>query len=367
MRRFQIRTAFGLTATIGAVLGLAVVLTAGCGNPIPEPTGGETTPDPLATAPGSAAKTSPSSAVSPMPGPTTPPAAQQQGVAARLDRIEQLLATAAESTLFAAPESQVEVYHGGAPGPLPAASSYKAVPVTNGGKICGVISFDGKARDPKVIKVEKRRDVWGKEDRELYEVTVNDGKLQDVVLVLKGVKSGKHFQKLVLSGPPPGKRSDKGMGTDVFQGADIIVEGCTYGPLTGVIADGAELRFVNKDPVTYTPLIYYKGKGRNGGHYNQALPPHGKLNLPIKFKSRPFIKLECYQYAHMQTYFYRVDNPYYAFSGRDGTFTIDRVRPGTYKLLAWHPILGEQDQEVTVAANGTADVTFKFSSKKRRR
>lgn len=345
---------------------LVAVLFAGCGKPVPTP---------AVKTPGPAVPTTPDPVVG-TTDPTTSPGAAQEDVATRLDRIEQLLAMAAESSLFAGLESEVVEKHllGSGPGistpdvpSRPATSDYKVVPVDNGGTIAGLISFEGKARAPKVIKVEKRPDVWGKEDREFYEVTVNDGMLADVVLVLKGVKSGKHFQNFVMSGPPPGKRSHKGMGTDVFQGTDIIVEGCTYGPLTGVIADGAELRFVNKDPVTYGPLIYYQVKGRGRGQHNQALPGHGKLNLPIRFKSRHFMKLECDQYPHMQNWFYRVDNPYYAFSGRDGTFTIDRVPPGTYKLLAWHPILGEQDQEVTVAANGTADVTFKFSSKMRRR
>ncbi|MDP7304782.1 MAG: carboxypeptidase-like regulatory domain-containing protein, partial [Pirellulaceae bacterium] len=74
----------------------------------------------------------------------------------------------------------------------------------------------------------------------------------------------------------------------------------------------------------------------------------------------------CDQHPHMQNWFRLVDNPYYAFSTADGTFTIDKVPPGTYKLIAWHPILGEHEQKVTVAANGTVDVNFEFSSKRRR-
>jgi hypothetical protein len=62
----------------------------------------------------------------------------------------------------------------------------------------------------------------------------------------------------------------------------------------------------------------------------------------------------------MQNWFYRVDNPYFAFSADDGTFTIEDVPPGTYRLIAWHPKFKEKKQQVTVGPNGkvTADVEF---------
>ncbi|MCH8043532.1 MAG: carboxypeptidase regulatory-like domain-containing protein [Planctomycetes bacterium] len=342
---------------------------AGCESPVPGPAdGGGSTKTDIAAPTDS--------------GPVAVASIQQDDVLARLAQIEKLVTQAIDSPVFAEPDAQAapdDVDGRKERGDLmeknsAAEKAYKVARVSDAGTITGKVTYEGEAQPAKVFKVEKNLEACGKGDRVLEVTRVNDGMLADVVLVLKGVKSGKQFQNLVLSGPSPGKRSDKGKGTDGFQGTDIIVEGCTYGPLTGVIADGAELRFVNKDPVKYGPIIYYQVNFRGRGRYkNQALPPHGKLNVPIKFKSRSrskypnIIKLECDQYPHMQNWFYRVDNPYYAFSGRDGTFTIDGVPPGRYKLIAWHPMLGEQDQEVTVAANGTADVTFKFSSKKRRR
>ncbi|MBI4471192.1 MAG: carboxypeptidase regulatory-like domain-containing protein, partial [Acidobacteria bacterium] len=110
-----------------------------------------------------------------------------------------------------------------------------------------------------------------------------------------------------------------------------------------------------------------RGRVRDSLH-NQDLEGNGYLKLGIKFKksTAKVIKLECDQHNHMQNWFYRIENPYYAFSGPDGTFKIDQIPPGTYKLIAWHPILGEQEQEITITANGTSDVTFAFSSGRRR-
>jgi hypothetical protein len=312
----------------------------------------------------------------------------------RLDRIEQMLAAVAESSLFAEPEAEILVKHELGPGPpgtpgtavaapgqgagpvvqpvgptpVPPAGDYKVVPVSNGGTIAGLISFEGKARPPKVIKVEKTPEVCGKEDRELYEVSVNDGKLQDVVVLLEGIKEGKPFDNHVLLGPPPGTRTaGETPENSLFPGTDIKPQKCIFGAFTGVIAQASVLRFDNLDPVKHSPHTYaVKGRVRKSLH-NQDLEGKGKLELPIALKKGyNVVKLECDQHPHMQNWFRLVDSPYYAFSAADGTFKIDQVPPGTYKLIAWHPILGEHEQEVSIAASGTIDVNFQFSSKRRR-
>ncbi len=380
---------------------LVAVLVVGCNKPAPPPAR-STTPQPVQPAqtegtPAEQIAQAGPGPVAPGPSPQVGPAAQEdvqpQGVAGRLDRIEEMLASAASSSLFAEPEAKVADGQRLGPGPpgtvvpepavsptpgvpntsVPvapsnAASDYKVVPVADGGTIAGLISFDGTPRAPKVIKVEKTPEVCGKEDRELYEVSVKDGKLQDVVVLLEGVKQGKPFDNHVLLGPPPGTRGGTDTGEDnAFPGTDVKPQKCIFGAFTGVIADASVLRFDNLDPVKHSPHTYaVKGRVRKSLH-NQDLEGNGKLSLPIKLKKGyKVIKLECDQHPHMQNWFRLVDNPYYAFSAADGTFAIDKVPPGTYKLIAWHPILGERETEVTITAGGTLDVAFEFSSKRRR-
>jgi carboxypeptidase family protein len=56
-----------------------------------------------------------------------------------------------------------------------------------------------------------------------------------------------------------------------------------------------------------------------------------------------------------------VDNPYFAVSAKDGTYTIKDVPPGTYTIIFWHETFGEQQQQITVAAKETKtqDITYK--------
>jgi polysaccharide lyase family 4-like protein len=50
------------------------------------------------------------------------------------------------------------------------------------------------------------------------------------------------------------------------------------------------------------------------------------------------------------------DHPYYAVTKPDGSFTIDGVPPGKYKLVAWHERTGKKEQPVEVPASGAAKV-----------
>jgi hypothetical protein len=288
-----------------------------------------------------------------LPGPT--PAASAPVVAAQPATTPAVAPAVASQPSPAAPVA-----------PAVGSNGYKVVPVVNGGIITGKIQFSGKARPPKTFKVEKTPEVCGKEDRLLHEVAIKEGKLQDVVLVLEGVKEGKPYDSHVILGPPPGGREGVPSGIADFPGTDIKPLKCIFGAFTGVIADNSVLRFDNQDSVKHSPHTYeIKGRVRKSLH-NQDLEGNGQLELPIKFKKGKVIKLECDQHPHMQNWFYRVDNPYYAFSSEDGTFKIDQIPPGKYKLIAWHPILGEQSHEVSIEANGTVDLALEFSSRKRR-
>ena len=55
-----------------------------------------------------------------------------------------------------------------------------------------------------------------------------------------------------------------------------------------------------------------------------------------------------------------VDNPFFAVSGADGTYTIQNLPPGDYTIEAWQEKLGTQTGKAKVDANGTATVDFKF-------
>ncbi len=247
--------------------------------------------------------------------------------------------------------------------------AYEVAPVKDGGIITGKVLFKGDVPKPKQFKVEKTPEVCGKEDRLLQEVAANNGSLGDVVVVIEGIKKGKPYSEVTIQGPPPGSREmreiKEGKGNE-FPGINIRPKKCIFGAFTGVVANGKLMRFVNQDSVKHSPHSYaVKGLVRKS-MFNQDLEGNGKLDLKVKFKKKKtkVVKIECDQHNHMQNWFYRVENPYFAFSSADGSFKIDKVPPGKYRVIAWHPKFKKvRKKQVTVKANGKVDVSFQFACK----
>ncbi|HJL61155.1 MAG TPA: carboxypeptidase-like regulatory domain-containing protein, partial [Pseudomonadales bacterium] len=250
------------------------------------------------------------------------------------------------------------------------ASAYEVVAVENGGTVTGTVLVKGPVPELRRFKVEKTPEVCGEDDRLLAEIRARDGKLADVVVLIKQLDAGKPYPLEEVQGGPPEEAFHlqvEGGGSE-YPGTTIKPKKCIFGPYTGVIAQEKMLRFRNQDPVKHSPHTYSsKGRVKKTLH-NEDLPGDGSLDLMVKMEKAKVVKLECDQHEHMQNWFRTVDNPYYAFSGEDGTFSIDQIPPGTYTLIAWHPkFKREQKQEITVAANGTVsniDFTFKVRVRK---
>ncbi len=64
----------------------------------------------------------------------------------------------------------------------------------------------------------------------------------------------------------------------------------------------------------------------------------------------------------MKSYIAVFANPYFAVTGKDGSFELKNVPPGTYTLSAWHEVYGATEQSVTLAAGGSQKVTLTFNA-----
>jgi predicted Fe-Mo cluster-binding NifX family protein len=64
----------------------------------------------------------------------------------------------------------------------------------------------------------------------------------------------------------------------------------------------------------------------------------------------------------MSSFIAIMDNPYFAVSATDGTFTINNVPAGKQSVKAWHEVMGTQTQMVDVQAGKTTTVDFTFTS-----
>jgi hypothetical protein len=68
------------------------------------------------------------------------------------------------------------------------------------------------------------------------------------------------------------------------------------------------------------------------------------------------VRVECDAHGWMLGWVYVAENPYFAVTGEDGSFTIGDVPPGDYTLIATHEFTGPLEIPVTVKAGEAATV-----------
>src|SRR2546422_2076313 len=109
---------------------------------------------------------------------------------------------------------------------------------------------------------------------------------------------------------------------------------------------------VSSDPVLHnTHRFYGKRTGCNG-----ALPNQDQ-RIKRQLKKSGLVRVECDAHGWMLGWVHVADNPYYAVTAKDGTFTIKDVPPGSYTLAAWQEYTGEVEIPVSVKAKEVVPVT----------
>jgi hypothetical protein len=145
---------------------------------------------------------------------------------------------------------------------------------------------------------------------------------------------------------PKGKRWDKPKKTPTINNRK-----CNFEPHVQVMPAGMNLAILNSDPVLHNT----HGFLIKATVFNVAMPKQGmRVERPIRKPG--IIRVECDAHGWMLAWIYAADNPYYATTGRDGSFTINDVPPGDYTMVVWQEYTGSMEVPVTVKAKETATV-----------
>jgi hypothetical protein len=221
-------------------------------------------------------------------------------------------------------------------------AAYKVANVSNGGTITGKVTFSGDDPDPIPYTISKDESTCDKGRRLIDYVVVNKGALTNVVVYLENVMEGKAFNS-TLDAPV------------------IDQKDCIFKPFISIMRDGDRLKVLNSDPVLHNIHTYeLLGKAKRT-LFNISQPPELKeINKPIKLRRGTAIKLECDAHDFMHGFVFVAKSPYYAIVNDDGTFTIDQVPSGDYKIRAWHGTLREKKGKISIPAGGKATIDFEF-------
>jgi plastocyanin len=143
--------------------------------------------------------------------------------------------------------------------------------------------------------------------------------------------------------------------------AVIEQKGCMYGPHVAAVRANQKIRVVNNDSTIHNihPLP------ANNREWNKAEP--GGTTLEESFAREEIaIPVKCNVHPWMRSYIAVFKHPFFAVTGKDGSFDLRDLPPGEYTLKAWHEKLGTATQKITISPGENrknVDFVFKASAR----
>jgi len=208
--------------------------------------------------------------------------------------------------------------------------------VPDGGRITGRVTVSGRTPRDTLVRLAER--VPGCGTRILIPRVERHGdRLEHAIVWLDGVRAGK---------PLP-----------IDRRYELETRGCRYRPRVQAAAAGGMLNVLNLDRAEHDTHLTRDGVAVDevrASDAGQVVPTPKPLAAPGLVEA--MCALQPWAHAWIRVF----DHPYFADTKRDGTFSIDSVPPGIYRLRVWQPDLGERDAEVKVTAGKSASVVVKF-------
>ena len=219
--------------------------------------------------------------------------------------------------------------------------------VSSAADITGAVTFVGTPPPERPITPLKEDPTCGKFYTDMptthFFVVGPNKELADVVVMLKGIS---------------------GKSTGASAPAVVIDQkGCLYEPQIAAIQTGQKVLIRNSDPVMHNVHTLPAVSGNKEDNQAQM---QGAPDITMSFPAAEnFLKFKCDVHPWMFAWVTVVDHPYFAVTGKDGTFKISNVPPGKYTISALHRKAAPNgvDKDVEVKDGEAAKVDFALDLK----
>jgi len=132
--------------------------------------------------------------------------------------------------------------------------------------------------------------------------------------------------------------------------------GCEYKPHVLGIMVGQELDIKNSDPTLHN----VHSLSKLNPQFNRAQPIKNMV-MTEKFEKVETFKVKCEVHPWMNAYIGVFNNPFFAVTGDDGSFTLKGVPAGEYTIEAWQEKYGSKTAKVKVEPSGKVTVDFTYT------
>ena len=225
--------------------------------------------------------------------------------------------------------------------------AYQEIEVKNGGTIQGKATMKGGIPEPRVFHLVlfpnldmcAEVDTDDEMNRLLFDFIIDKQKgLKDVVITLEHVDAGKPFPNKPIN---------------------ILSENCKFLPEVNVLPPGGTFFVDNQDAVMHNSQVYQSERGKI--LLNIPIPAEEISEGKVMFKKHyKIFQMICGMHEFMQTWGYRVQNPYYYQTQVDGNYKIDNIPPGEYKITAWHFLMKKRSKKIQISEDETINLDFEF-------
>jgi plastocyanin len=211
------------------------------------------------------------------------------------------------------------------------------------GTVTGQIRFEGEA--PARRKLDMSQDAncaAVARNPRTEDVVVTDGRLANVFVYVKGGA----LENTSFETPQTPVSLDQRQ--------------CRFVPRVLGIQTGQTLIFFNSDPTTHN----IHPAPRENQEWNQMQARDG-MPLEKSFsRVETLIPVKCNQHPWMKAYVGVLAHPFFAVSGRNGSFKIEGLPQGEYTLVAWHEVLGEQTVKLSIGPLETKSLEIVFTARR---
>lgn len=112
--------------------------------------------------------------------------------------------------------------------------------------------------------------------------------------------------------------------------ARMVQRDKTFSPHVLAVQTGTQVDFPNFDPIFHNAFSNY-----NGQLFDVGLYPPG-TSRTVRFRRAGVVRVFCNIHPNMSAVIVSLDTPYFAVTQKDGTYRMDNVPPGEYRLRVFH-------------------------------
>ncbi len=208
---------------------------------------------------------------------------------------------------------------------------YRPVTMTAMGAVSGTVKLQGMAPPP-TVPVTIDQDVCGTTAES--GVSNSPKGLSNAIVWITDVETGKPL--------PMDKRKE------------LASDNCALDPRVQAAVVGTTFNVFNDDKLIHR-LIFL----RAGTHDTLTVMPFfnsGQVVASERLAKTPgIVEIRCVQHPWTRGYIAVFDHPYFAVTEKDGSFKIDSLPPGNYKMMVWHEGAAQPvEQQIHVTTNGMA-------------